>query len=1283
MCILVNLCRLMTYMKVRFSFLYGKFVALVLLLFTISTYEIYAQKDSVHPSMSMDLGITRGKNIYLWPVFRKIKTQDISQVQVLFPLFESSRKFSDSSSHNHLFPLYCKNSKKNHSDFRLISTYYPSLIHSWRDSTMRTFSFLEFVPNVNLFELSKSPDGLNVQNNFFFFIWQKNNRILDKSYFVVFPFSWYFHNKAESSYTLFPLFTRGNTYEKKYFAVSPLFWHTQNSFKTTNTLFPIVWNSKRFTKTDTIRSTTIFPAYWSKKGDLDNYSVLFPVFWKFNNKQDKHLTIFPLYFSGKSNFNNRSYLGLTPFFWKFKSESRKSTVLIPFFWDAKTAKSHSFTLLPLVSYGSDFTTHNSHLVITPFFWKLKQKNLNTTTVFPVWWYKRSYTNSDTIITKTFFPLWWDYKDRFNTNKILVPFLWSFKGPEYTSFTLFPLWSKGQAADKSNNHLCITPLFWHLGSKSAVSNTLFPLWWNRKIFLKNDTLLSNVLFPLWWSHSEKLYNYRVFFPFAWQIDNPKYSSVTVFPFFSIGKAKNFYYHHLVVTPFFWQFRNSRGYRDVLFPLIWLSSTISSDDIIYSKLILPFWWSRSDKFKSSKLLFPVWWSSCGYDFNNKVLFPFVWSLRNSNYKSLTIMPFFSSGKSPDSLRSHFMLTPFFYHSTSPQKIVNTLFPLWWYTKIFSANDTIVTSNIFPVFWSKRSNTLSRKIIFPIYFNNKTPEYHSISVLPLFSAGWSPDFKKSHLVVTPLFYRVKSPENTINVLIPIWSHSKTISGNDTLNSSVIFPFWWSQRSRNNVNYTLIPLMWYNRNSEFRSLTIVPFFSTKSYFKKPDKQLFIAPAYWSEHNASGSLSIFFPVYWHQLKFWGKDTVRSTTVFPIYWGEKSKKSSWNVYFPIVWNFRTPTYRSFSILPFYSFGSSTDRNYSHLMITPFYHHFVKPDKISRQILPIWWNSRKIAHNDTIRSNVIFPLWWSKQSNRSRYSVLFPLYYRLIRNDKADFSKSTYIFPVFWSKSGRDKELWTFFPLIWRIKNSNYSSFTFAPLFSSGHSLSISSNYLMITPFYYNFKNQTGRNTGIFPIFSFNKRLNELHYSFLLVLLRGSKGPQKSSFSMLWPLIDRTKDLSAVSFRIAPFVWYKKSAAFKYFSIQPFWYQYSSKTERNRYLLWQLLVFKNELNVCKSTNFLWKTIFSDRYNNGDHEFRLLYLVFADVKKNGEVEKSLFPIYHSVKKNSGDRSLSLFFYFYTRFSQKIPEINDYYQEERIFWFMRLRSNYKQLKQQGKDKYLKRHS
>ena len=144
-----------------------------------------------------------------------------------------------------------------------------------------------------------------------------------------------------------------------------------------------------------------------------------------------------------------------------------------------------------------------------------------------------------------------------------------------------------------------------------------------------------------------------------------------------------------------------------------------------------------------------------------------------------------------------------------------------------------------------------------------------------------------------------------------------------------------------------------------------------------------------------------------------------------------------------------------------------------------------------------------------------------------------------------------------------------------------------------------------------------------------------------------------------------------------------FSIQPFFYSYKSDSKKVFILNWFLYRHESQPNLFVSNSLLWRVYYSKRYANGDFEKRFLYLVYANIKEEGKREKSILPFYHSIRDTIGNKSISVFFGFYNHFRDYKPEIKDFYEEERIFWFVRLRSNYKKLANEGKTGFIKRRS
>jgi hypothetical protein len=334
-----------------------------------------------------------------------------------------------------------------------------------------------------------------------------------------------------------------------------------------------------------------------------------------------------------------------------------------------------------------------------------------------------------------------------------------------------------------------------------------------------------------------------------------------------------------------------------------------------------------------------------------------------------------------------------------------------------------------------------------------------------------------------------------------------------------------------------------------------------------------------------------------------------------------------------------SIFPLFTSGHSPDGKYNHVVVPPLFWHFKNQDNCTNLIFPIWWNSKKGTGDSAVRTNAIFPLYWSFKDKE--------------RNNKI------------------------FFPLIWNLKDSHYSSFTLLPLISFGHSPDNTIRHLAFTPLFWDIHSQDRRKVNLYPLFGYaDDKSGNKDFNILYFLFHFRKEQDRRITDILQPLCEFEKHTDYKYFRLAPIIWYKNSPKDKFFSIQPFYYHSIDTTSENYNIFWQLLTYQKVFNVKQSRNFLWKAVFSDKYYNGDHEFRIFYFLYANMKKEGKVEHDVFPFYESVKDSTGNDSKSIFFYFYNSFQRKIEGTNEFYREDDVFWFLRFRSNFRQLKAKGID-------
>ncbi len=223
--------------------------------------------------------------------------------------------------------------------------------------------------------------------------------------------------------------------------------------------------------------------------------------------------------------------------------------------------------------------------------------------------------------------------------------------------------------------------------------------------------------------------------------------------------------------------------------------------------------------------------------------------------------------------------------------------------------------------------------------------------------------------------------------------------------------------------------------------------------------------------------------------------------------------------------------------------------------------------------------------------------------------------------------------------------------------------------------MAITPLFWRIRDKTKTITHLAPLFYHSVKPEKTRFSLLYFLLRHYKTDDITKFGLLSPIVSYEKTNSGKRFRIAPIIWYGKTDTYKYFSIQPFYYQSIDSVSKNHYILWQLFTRKNYYGKKVSNNFLWKVLSLDKYANGDYEFRLLHLFATNIKKDDSVQRSFFPFFSYEREKNGNRSFSMLFWFYSRFSKRLPDSNEFYHEEKIFWFIRLRSNFRQLKSEGK--------
>ncbi|MCK4957698.1 MAG: hypothetical protein KAS49_08675, partial [Candidatus Cloacimonetes bacterium] len=256
---------------------------------------------------------------------------------------------------------------------------------------------------------------------------------------------------------------------------------------------------------------------------------------------------------------------------------------------------------------------------------------------------------------------------------------------------------------------------------------------------------------------------------WIFRNPDFSTTTLLPLFSKGTYHYNLKSYEIISPLYWHFKSDDYDNKILFPLMW---KLKNQD--YSLLTIPpLYWKIKKHNSQMNILLPFWYlysdTTPGAEYSSNTIFPIYWHRKNTQYQSLTISPIFSHGFSPDKKREHLMITPLYWKIKKHNSQMNILLPFWY---LYS--DTTPGAEY-------SSNT-----IFPIYWHRKNTQYQSLTISPIFSYGFSPDKKREHLMITPLYWKMKKHNSQMNILLPFWYLYSDTTPGAKYSSNTIFPIY-----------------------------------------------------------------------------------------------------------------------------------------------------------------------------------------------------------------------------------------------------------------------------------------------------------------------------------------------------------------------------------------------------------------------------------------------------------------------------------------------------------------
>lgn len=1290
-----------------------------------------AQRDS---SMKLDLGISKGQNIYLWPLVRVKKSPEVKSTELFFSMYMNKRNFVGHTMHRHFFPLYYLDSNDRQISRRFGTFYYPSLFrykHDKEDSS-HSYRFMELAPGISLVDVTRSVNGYYFQNNAFFFLWSKRDLINQKAYTVVFPVYWSFTNKDNSVKTLFPLYwnIRDSTHHEQ--VLIPFWWQNQNPTYSKTTFFPLY--AKGSSPDGRKSHRMITPLYWELKDTHYLKKWVIPFYlhqkldwerttrkgnYRFQSVSNTYLLLYTerRILSGSDSLHTYT---LFPLFRKSVSRSERSTSLFPVYFYKNNKTFRQSLVFPIYYHRLNKADKAYLKAYTPLIWISHNASSNRQVLFPVYWQKEAHKtingNSYSERSRVLFPIWYSIRKtgpRPEQFHLLFPlYAYKINPGGYRSQTLFPLLSKGSSPNGSFGHFAVTPLFWNLKKPGQRKTVLFPLYWYKKQELGNGKKqIAHTLFPVFFNRSSPSRRQTVFFPLFWYTRTPVYRFVSLVPlYFDLKKE---YKRVVVIFPLYrfktrYEADSSRYVYHTVFPLFWYKKTPVRTHIS----VLPFYRLKKETlqieginhYNKTAALFPFWYSRerLGADTHRfNMFFPFFISNHNGiKYRSLTLLGIYSKGYSTDRQTGHLVVAPLYWQFFSESGQNKVLFPLYWYKKVPNRDSGYFTSTtLFPLWYHRSTNGKNKgqfQFLFPFYHKyNNWNHYHSVSIIPFYSRGYSTDKKRKHWAATPLLWHLENPEQKSTFFIPVyWYKIRHYKGINPKVSHTLFPVYYSRRDNFYHSRVWFPLIWSYRFGTKHSLFVFPIWYHLHQPKR--RQWVLFPLFWHQkRQLSDTVTdknyYVFPVFRYQIRLTGGVTTHSfhsrTTLFP-FWFARVKEDVDTQSFRLLWplfhhqnNWRN--YHALSVLGVFSKGESADRSFRHLICFPLFWKFQSARTDTRIAFPMVWYQKRDANNgwSFTQCRVLPNIYWKQQKDpngntRIKQFSIWPVY----RFYKDSDLRSVRIFPLYASKniSGRQFRSITLFPFYRMVRSPDYRFDLVFPFFMHYHKNPGFEHKMQsvkaITPLYWQWVKK-GRMLKLYaPLMLLTEMEGgERRVNVLGLIYRQQQHKYGNAIQILWPLIQFKRDTAGSYFHVAPLIWYKNTPVQKYLFLAPVYYKGLHKDVKRTDILWKL-ISKKQTPQKTTYGILFHALHLENYTNGDHVYRFMYLWVADIRKGGVIEKSIFPVYYKFQDTLGNKNFHAGFAFYAKTARRISNTNHFYREERVFWIVRFRSNYRYLKSAG---------
>lgn len=464
---------------------------------------------------------------------------------------------------------------------------------------------------------------------------------------------------------------------------------------------------------------------------------------------------------------------------------------------------------------------------------------------------------------------------------------------------------------------------------------------------------------------------------------------------------------------------------------------SGDRKFSEVLGIYWHQRGDP--GYRVVFPLYWHFWDRTEKTRIVAPLFFSFRGANSRSLIIPPY-RFARRPGA-RHHQIWPLFFYSNYGDQGGGLAVWPLFHYSRkgqrrltIAPALLTFVSSDgekkksaglIGGLYYFNRNQRRKIDLLVPLFSHSRSRRARFTWVAPL-NFFWR-DRQNSGAMVFPFYLRTSSAtQATALSLVPPLVYRRHASGYNWF-----APLLYGSRDKDRTAFALFPLLLHRHSNSYRQW-LSPLFAYERDSRAGIRQWgLLAPPFYHRRDAEREVDTLFPLFWRihnkveRTTTWAippfvyyRDPVGATTaLFPIYWrfSDSASGNATSIAFPLFYHHRKGD------------GRGTT------MLFPFYYR-KKADGFTLGALPLFYYGRS-AHKSHA---VLFPAIWYVRNERQTTGVVGPLFWR--RYAAGGYNAG--LAPLLFAGERQGDSHQVLFPLYWHLRSqrAGYNSHVLGPAF---------------------------------------------------------------------------------------------------------------------------------------------------------------------------------------------------------------------------------------------------